>query len=147
MAKRIEGTGSLTALADWIKHHLMQAHRGAFVNNGRLVAFSNIGLTGPEEVHAFELSLVALRKAGYTVHGVGTCSDNFTWVAVAVSGNGKPEVEVVEEILWKAWEKALGTRAGGNFKVHKQLEKGHTAEAIAEMPRLPKELLKSLKAR
>jgi hypothetical protein len=135
--------GNLRVVADWVRDNLMQAHRGTFVEGSRLVVFDNGGIGHPWTVHQLELVLAWLRKAGYTVEGVASCSDGFTWVAVA---EADPDLDPapIEEMLWSTWRKVAGAEKDPDYNLYKAAQHQAALVAVLERPRLPKRVAKVL---
>jgi hypothetical protein len=137
------GTGNLTALADWVHDHLFEAHRGSFVEGGKLVVFDNGGVSHPWGVHELELALAWLRKKGYKVQGLGTCSGNHTWVVVADVEPDADDVPV-HKMLWDAWGKVVETDDQASFDIHRALEYQTALGVILDRPPLPRSVLEVL---
>jgi hypothetical protein len=137
------GVGNLTVLADWVRDNMFQAHRGAFLERGRLIVFDNGGVGHPWGVHELELTLAWLRKHGVTVHGMATCSDCHTWVLVA---EGVPDsiTDAINVMLWDAWRKVVGAENDPGYDLYRVFQYRVTLETILERPRVPTNILKEL---
>jgi hypothetical protein len=130
-------------LANWVGSRLVQAHRGSFVEAGRLVIFGNDGLADPAAVHEMELVLSWVRKQeGYRLTGIGSSADAITWVVVVDSGGAEVDTGPIDRMLWRAWHKTRspdGDRASD--AAYEKLQYELTVEALKARPPLPKDVL------
>jgi hypothetical protein len=137
------GVGNLTVLADWAREKLFPAHRGAFIEEDRLIVFDNGGVGHPWGVHELELALVWLREHDYTVEGLACCSDCHTWVVVA---EARPDtnLEALTDMLWQAWRQVVGAEGEPRFEMYKAVQSMKALETILDRPRLPSRVKQQL---
>lgn len=114
MNKVKDGTSRWEPLPDWINANLMQAHRGVFARDGRLVIFGNDGLdSDPRAQSEFQAVKDWLASRGYVVEFSGSdSSESYTWCLV-VSRPFGVDAMAVEEAVWQAWKEAYGVHDEG----------------------------------
>jgi len=141
--QQAEGVGNLRVVADWVAENMFAAHRGTFHEGDRLVIFDNGGVRHPLVVHQLELALTWLRKQGYAVQGVGTCSECHTWVAVAL-GDPEENTSHIDNMLWEIWRKVVGAEKKPDYDWYKAVQYQTALAAIGDAPKMPRSVLNEL---
>jgi hypothetical protein len=142
----VVGVGNLRVVADWVREKLAAAHRGTFYEGDRLVIFDNGRAADPLGVRQLELALTWLRRQGYLVQGVGTCSECHTWVAV-VQGDPEEDTSRIDDMLWKTWGKVLGFIKKSDYSRYKEVQYQTALATIADRPKMPRSVLNQLTRR
>jgi hypothetical protein len=142
---KVTFTGRLTRLADWVGDKLGKAHRGTFVEHGKLIVFENRSCGKDQAIRQAELVSSVLEDKGFAIEELsfGTGGEKGeTWVLVASSSpENNLEAQVSELDTWvqEAWREVYSP--DGDCGPYLAVQNQIALEVLLDRPRLPKTLL------